>query len=58
MDPNTLNLDPDPGFRPNLDPDPGPDPNPVILSILKKKIQTNFRDKSFSLQQVHFFIKL
>ena len=28
VDPNTLNLDPDPdtGFRPNLDPDPGPDP--------------------------------
>ena len=23
VDPNTLNLDPDPGFRPNLDPDPG-----------------------------------
>ena len=22
-DPNTLNLDPDPGFWPNLDPDPG-----------------------------------
>ena len=22
VDPNTLNLDPDPGFRPNLDPDP------------------------------------
>ena len=23
QDPNTLNLDPDPGFWPNLDPDPG-----------------------------------
>ena len=23
MDPNTLNVDPDPGFWPNLDPDPG-----------------------------------
>ena len=23
VDPNTLNLDPDPEFRPNLDPDPG-----------------------------------
>ena len=23
LDPNNLNLDPDPGFRPNLDPDPG-----------------------------------
>ena len=30
VDPNTLNLDPDPGFRLNLDPDPrpGPDPGP------------------------------
>ena len=30
VDPNTLNLDPDPGFWPNLDPapDPGPDPHP------------------------------
>ena len=23
VDPNTLNIDPDPGFVPNLDPDPG-----------------------------------
>ena len=30
MDPNALNLDPDPGFWPNLDPDPDPgtDPDP------------------------------
>ena len=41
MDPNTLNLDPDPGFWPNLNPDPGPDPDP----ILKEKIQNNFREK-------------
>ena len=27
MDPNSLNLDPDPGFLPNLDPDPGFLPN-------------------------------
>ena len=26
VDPNTLNLDPNPEFWPNLDPDPGPDP--------------------------------
>ena len=32
VDPNTLNLDPDPGFWPNLDPDPGPnlDPDPGL----------------------------
>ena len=28
VDPNTLNLDPDPGFWPNLDPDPNPGPAP------------------------------
>ena len=30
VDPNTLNLDPDPRFWPNLDPDPDPgqDPDP------------------------------
>ena len=26
VDPNTLNLDPDPGFWPYLNPDPCPDP--------------------------------
>ena len=34
MDPNSLNLDPDPGFLPNLDPDPGflpnLDPDPAL----------------------------
>ena len=30
VDPNTLNLDPDPGVWPNLDPDPGPDPDPGL----------------------------
>ena len=34
VDPNTLNLDPDPGFWPNLDPDPGL----YVQSILKEKI--------------------
>ena len=41
MDPNTLNLDPDPGFWPNLDPDPGfwpnLDPDPRIFFINFKK---------------------
>ena len=26
VDPNTLNMDPDPGFWPNLHPEPEPDP--------------------------------
>ena len=32
VDPNALNLDPDPGFWPNLDPvpDPGTDPDPGL----------------------------
>ena len=32
VDPNTLNLDPDPGFWPNLDPvpDPGTDSDPGL----------------------------
>ena len=30
VDPNTLNLDLDPGFWLNLDPDPGPDPDPGL----------------------------
>ena len=41
MEPNTLNLDPDPGFWPNLDPDPGfwpnLDPDPRIFFINFKK---------------------
>ena len=48
LDPNTLNLDPSPGFRPNLDPDPDLDPGSgsrVVLSILKEKIQNNYREK-------------
>ena len=48
VDPNTLNLDPDPGFWPNLDPDPGPDPGSrVILSNWKEKRKYNFRGKKF-----------
>ena len=36
VDPNTLNLDRDPGFWPNLDQDPdldpGPDPDPGLYN--------------------------
>ena len=52
MDPNTLNLD------------PGPDPGLIlsqygsrvisVLSILKEKIQNNFREIQFTLKQVYF----
>ena len=35
VDPNTLILDPDPGFRPNLDPDQGP--NPIRTNCHLKK---------------------
>ena len=39
VDPNTWNLDPDPGFWPNLD------PGLYVQAILKEKIQNNFREK-------------
>ena len=44
MDPNTLSLDPDPGFWPNLAPDPGPDPG-LYYQLKREKIQNNFREK-------------
>ena len=38
VDPNTLNLDPDPEFWANLDPVPGPDPGLYnVQSIMKEK---------------------
>ena len=39
MDPNTLNLGPDPGFWPNLDPEPGflPNLDPDKNNFLKNK---------------------
>ena len=40
MDPNTLNLDPDPEFSPILDPDPVR--NYVISFEKKKKNKNNF----------------
>ena len=32
VDPNTLNLDPDPGFWPNFDPDLDPNPDPGLYN--------------------------
>ena len=32
VDPNILNLDPDPGFWPDVDPDPGPDLDPGLYN--------------------------
>ena len=37
VDPNTLDLDPDPGFWPNFDPDPCPDPG-LHYQFGKKKL--------------------
>ena len=53
MDPNTWNFDLDPGFWPNLDPNPDPGLY-CVLSILKEKIQNNFREKLFSLKKVYY----
>ena len=48
MDPNTLNLDPDPEFWPNFVPNPNLGSDPGLLSILKEKFK-NFRVKLFSI---------
>ena len=37
VDPNTLNLDPDPGLWPNLNPDPG-----ICQVSIKKKMEEQF----------------
>ena len=42
VDPNTLNLDPDPGFWPNLDPDPG-----LFNQFWKKKLQISLEKHNF-----------
>ena len=42
VDPNTLNLDPDPGFWPNLQ------LNPELCYQLRKKIKNNVKEKQFS----------
>ena len=42
MDPNTLNLDPDPGFWPNLDPDPG-----LYNQFWKKKFKIILEKNNF-----------
>ena len=52
MDPNTLSLDPDPGFLPNLDlvpdPDPGPDPDPrLCCQFWKKKLKIILEKSNF-----------
>ena len=54
VDPNTLNLDSDPGFWLNLDQDPGLDPG-LYYHLWKKKNLNNFIEKLFSLKQVYFF---
>ena len=48
VDPNTLNLDPDPEFWPNFVPNPNLGSDPGLLSILKEKFK-NFRVKLFSI---------
>ena len=52
MDPNTLNLDPDPEFSPILDPDPVR--NYVISFEKKKKIKIIFEKNFFLLKTIFF----
>ena len=47
VDPNTLNLDPDPGFWSNFDPDPG-----LYYQLLRKKFKIILEKIFFSLKQV------
>ena len=52
MDPNTLNLDTDPGFWPNIDPDadPGPDPDQgLCYQFQKKKLNLILENNNFLL---------
>ena len=51
VDPDTLNLDPDPGFWPNMDPDPGQDTNPGLCCHFEEKKENNFLYKSKFLKQ-------
>ena len=53
MDPNTLNLDSDPGFWPDLDSDPVPDPDPGFM--YKLKIINILKRKTIFFTKVHFF---
>ena len=51
MDPNTFNVDLDPGLWPNLDPDPDPGP---YYKFWKKKIKNNFREEQLSFLKVPY----
>ena len=44
--PNSLILDPDPGFWPNLDPDSGPNPG-FYYKFQKKKLNISLEKKKF-----------
>ena len=39
MDPNALNSDQDPEFRPNLDPDQGSNPDPGLCLKFERKFR-------------------
>ena len=57
MDPNTLNLDPDPGYWLNLDPDPGPDlhPDPGLKNQFCTKKKKKKEKNKFLLKKFNFF---
>ena len=55
MDPNTLNLDPDPGFWPNLDPDPGPELGNTIN--MKEKFKIILEKNNFLIQNLRIRIR-
>ena len=51
VDPNTLNLDPDPGFWPNLDPDP------ELCYQFEKKIILDKKQVFFKNKSTGIFLK-
>ena len=56
MDPNTLNLDPDPGCMPNLDPDPGPVPDPGLYNqFWKINFKISLEKNNFLCNNLIFF---
>ena len=61
MNPTTLNVDPDPEFRPNLDTDPGLPVCRYRYSVLKEKNVLNrfaFRGKNIFLQNIFVNMKI
>ena len=59
MDPNTLNLDPDPGFLPKSVPVPDPDPGLYFpYQLLEKKFKIILEKNIIFFRHIVFFLNL